>query len=104
MSRLSRANLQARDSVFNTRPEVFRGDIQAICPPNLIDCVMALEDCCQEVCRQPFVHFVCLMRACLQAYEAEELLRTGTLDYPRMTKVLKSERVRVDLYTARGSI
>lgn len=49
MSRLSRANLKARDSVFAGGPELYRGDIQAICPPNLEECVMAMEDCCEEV-------------------------------------------------------
>ncbi|TBU33042.1 DASH complex subunit Spc19 [Dichomitus squalens] len=36
---------------------------------------MAMEDCCDE------------------AYEAQELIRQGTYDLPRMTKVLDSERV-----------
>jgi len=49
MSRLSRANLKARESVFAGGPELYRGDIQAICPPNLEECVMAMEDCCEEV-------------------------------------------------------
>ncbi|KAF9039675.1 hypothetical protein BDZ89DRAFT_1060820 [Hymenopellis radicata] len=70
MSRLSRANLKARDSVFNSGH-----DFKAICPPNLIDCVMAMEDCCEE------------------ARQAELLLRNGTYDYPRMIKVLRNERV-----------
>ena len=49
MSRLSRANLKARDSVFAGGPELYRGDIQVICPPNLEECVRAMEDCCEEV-------------------------------------------------------
>lgn len=49
MSRLSRANLKARESVFAGGPELYRGDIQALCPPNLAECVMGLEDCCEEV-------------------------------------------------------
>ncbi|KAG6820686.1 hypothetical protein H0H93_013204 [Arthromyces matolae] len=75
MSRLSRANLKARESVFAGGPELYRGDIQAICPPNLEECVMAMEDCCEE------------------AYEAQQLLRNGTFDLPRMTKILDSQRV-----------
>ncbi|KAF9035059.1 hypothetical protein BDZ89DRAFT_983471 [Hymenopellis radicata] len=75
MSRLSRANLKARDSVFNSGREVYLDDFKTICPPNLIDCVMAMEDCCEE------------------AREAELLLRSGTSDYPRMIKVLRNERV-----------
>jgi DASH complex subunit SPC19 len=54
MSRLSRANLKARESIFAGGPELYRGDIQAVCSPNLLECVMALEDCCEEVF-QPFV-------------------------------------------------
>jgi len=75
MSRLSRANLKARESVFAGGPELYRGDIQAICPPNLEECVMAMEDCCEE------------------AFEAQQLLRNGTHDLPRMTKILESQRV-----------
>ncbi|GLB34194.1 putative spc19 [Lyophyllum shimeji] len=75
MSRLSRANLKARESVFAGGPELYRGDIEAICPPNLEECVMAMEDCCEE------------------AYEAQQLLRNGTRDLPRMTKILQSQRV-----------
>ncbi|TFK43892.1 Spc19-domain-containing protein [Crucibulum laeve] len=75
MSRLSRANIRARESVFTGGPELYRGDIQAVCPPNLEECVLAMEDCCEE------------------AYEAQQLLRNGTKDLPRMTKVLASERV-----------
>ncbi|KAJ7273928.1 hypothetical protein C8J57DRAFT_249331 [Mycena rebaudengoi] len=49
MSRLSRANLRGRDSVFAGGPDLYRGDIQAICPPSLEECVMIMEDCCEEV-------------------------------------------------------
>jgi hypothetical protein len=56
MSRLSRANLKARESVFAGGPEQYRGDIQAICPPNLEECVYAVEDCCEEV--PPFQRLV----------------------------------------------
>jgi len=73
--RLSRANLKARESVFGTGPEVYRGEIQATCPASLSECVMALEDCCEE------------------AYEAQQLLRNGTQDLPRMMKVLDNQRV-----------
>lgn len=53
MSRLSRANFKARESVFAGGPDLYRGDIQAICPPNLAECVMAAEDCCEEVREVP---------------------------------------------------
>ncbi|KAF9480192.1 hypothetical protein BDN70DRAFT_805669 [Pholiota conissans] len=75
MSRLSRANLKARESIFSGGPEQYLGDTQARCPPDLEECVMAMEDCCEE------------------AYEAQVLLRNGTKDLPRMTHILKNERV-----------
>ena len=49
MSRLSRANLHARESIFASGPEQYLGDTQARCPPDLEECVMAMEDCCEEV-------------------------------------------------------
>lgn len=50
MSRLPpRGNLKSRESVFNSGPDLYRGEIQAQCPPDLEGCVMALEDCCEEV-------------------------------------------------------
>jgi len=73
MSRLSR--VAARESVFGAGPELYRGEIQAICPPNLTECVLALESCCKE------------------AHEAQHLLRNGTHDLPRITKVLENQRV-----------
>ena len=42
---LSRANLKARESVFNIPPERH----QALSLSNLEECVMAMEDCCEEV-------------------------------------------------------
>jgi hypothetical protein len=49
MSRLSRVNVKARESVFAIGPEHYIGDTQARCPPDLQDCVTAMEDCCEEV-------------------------------------------------------
>ncbi|KAF8197481.1 hypothetical protein BJ912DRAFT_1055886 [Pholiota molesta] len=63
MSRLSRANLNSRESIFAGGPEQYLGDIQARCPPDLEECVMAMEDCCEEAC------------------EAQVLLRNGTKDF-----------------------
>ncbi|KAH9948789.1 Spc19-domain-containing protein [Amylocystis lapponica] len=64
-----------RDSVFVGNAETYRGDTQAVCSPFLRECVLAMEDCCDE------------------AYEAQEIIRQGTYDLPRMTKVLENERV-----------
>ncbi|KJA29603.1 hypothetical protein HYPSUDRAFT_31538 [Hypholoma sublateritium FD-334 SS-4] len=75
MSRLSRANLKARESIFSGGPDQYLGDTQARCPPDLAECVMAMEDCCEE------------------AHEAQVLLRSGTKDLARMTHVLQNERV-----------
>lgn len=49
MSRLSRANVKIRESIFSGGPEQYIGDAQARCPPDLTECVLALEDCCEEV-------------------------------------------------------
>ncbi|KXN89509.1 hypothetical protein AN958_05671 [Leucoagaricus sp. SymC.cos] len=76
MSRLSRANLKARESIFTSGPSIHRSDTVALCPPDLEECVAAMEDCCEE------------------AYEAQQLLRNGTRDLPRMIKILDNERVR----------
>jgi len=75
MSRLSRANVKARESIFTSGPEQYIGDAQARCPPDLEECVLAMEDCCEE------------------AYQAQILLRNGTRDLPRMSKILGNERV-----------
>jgi len=49
MSRLSRANLKARESIFTSGPSIHRVDPVAQCPPDLEECVAAIEDCCEEV-------------------------------------------------------
>lgn len=49
MSRLSRANVKARESIFTSGPEQYIGDTLARCPPDLEECVLAMEDCCEEV-------------------------------------------------------
>ncbi|KAI0638477.1 Spc19-domain-containing protein [Trametes polyzona] len=76
-SRLSvHPRLGPRDSVFPGNPDLYRTlDTNATCSPYLQSCVMAMEDCCEE------------------AHSAQELLREGTYDLPRMSKVLESERV-----------
>ncbi|KAJ7188595.1 Spc19-domain-containing protein [Mycena filopes] len=75
MSRLSRANFKGRESVFAGGADLYRGDIQAICPPSLEDCVAIMEDCCERAC------------------DAQTLLRTGTSDLRRMSHVIQSQRV-----------
>ncbi|KAI1796102.1 Spc19-domain-containing protein [Ganoderma leucocontextum] len=74
MSRLSvHPRLGPRDSIFPGNPELYRTvDTNATCSPYLRECVMAMEDCCDE---------------------AQELIRQGTYDLPRISKVLDSERV-----------
>ena len=49
MSRLSRAGVKPRESIFSSGPEQYIGDIQARCPPDLAECVLAIQDCCEEV-------------------------------------------------------
>ncbi|KAJ8594018.1 hypothetical protein M405DRAFT_858451 [Rhizopogon salebrosus TDB-379] len=74
MSRLSMLP-RSRESVFASGIDVHRSDANAVCPPNLRECVLAMEDCCEE------------------AHEAQQLLRNGTFDLPRMNKVLENQRV-----------
>ncbi|KAI3622217.1 dash complex subunit spc19 [Moniliophthora roreri] len=75
MSRLSRPNLRGRESVFTRGPDIHRGDIHATCPADLAECVMSLEDCCEET------------------HAAQTLLRSGTQDLSRITRVLESQRL-----------
>ncbi|KAJ3556798.1 hypothetical protein NM688_g1822 [Phlebia brevispora] len=76
MSRLSVYPRYApRESVWAGSAELHKSDSNAVCSPFLRECVMAMEDCCDE------------------AYEAQNILRQGTQDLPRITKVLTSERV-----------
>ncbi|KZT05555.1 uncharacterized protein LAESUDRAFT_625224, partial [Laetiporus sulphureus 93-53] len=75
-SRLSvHPKYRPRESVFAGNPEQYRSDTNAVCSPFLRDCVLAMEDCCEE------------------AHAAQEIIRQGTQDLPRMTKVLENERV-----------
>jgi len=48
MSRLSTLP-RPRESVFSSGIESYRGDANTLCPPNLRECVLAMEDCCEEV-------------------------------------------------------
>jgi len=48
MSRLSMLP-RPRESVFTGGFDPYRGDVNAVCPPNLRECVLAMEDCCEEV-------------------------------------------------------
>lgn len=52
VSRLSvHPRLGPRDSIFPGNPELYRTvDTNATCSPYLRECVMAMEDCCDEVC------------------------------------------------------
>ncbi|KAL6309773.1 Spc19-domain-containing protein [Sparassis latifolia] len=76
VSRLSvHPRLGPRESVFAGNADLYRGDTQAVCSPYLRDCVLAMEDCCEE------------------AHDAQEIIRQGTYDLPRITRVLENERV-----------
>ncbi|KDQ64211.1 hypothetical protein JAAARDRAFT_187571 [Jaapia argillacea MUCL 33604] len=74
MSRFS-IRPRPRDSVFTGGAESYRGDSDAICSPNLYECVLAMESLCEEV------------------NESQRGLRNGTRDLPRMAKVLDNEKV-----------
>jgi hypothetical protein len=53
MSHLSHANVEATESIFTSGPEQYIGDTHARCPPDLKECVLAMEDCCEEVSLLP---------------------------------------------------
>ncbi|KIY70376.1 hypothetical protein CYLTODRAFT_187231, partial [Cylindrobasidium torrendii FP15055 ss-10] len=78
---LSRTNSRARQSVFDSAPvdhSVTR------CPPSLLDCVAALEGCCDA------------------ALDCEAITRDGTNGYSRMTKILSNDRVFI--LTSEGTV
>ncbi|KAI0322529.1 Spc19-domain-containing protein [Amylostereum chailletii] len=66
---------KGRESIFSGGSEICREDAQAVFSPNLRECVLTMEDCCEE------------------AHEAQQFLRNGTYDLPRMSRVLENERV-----------
>ena len=94
-SRLS-VRPRARDSVFPGGSEWHCADSESPFSPDLLGSVLAMEDCCEEVRQkknsQPFVFFMTLMNPS-QAYEAQQILRDGTVDLRRMTQVLDNQRV-----------
>ncbi|KAF7315189.1 hypothetical protein MIND_00033300 [Mycena indigotica] len=92
MSRLSRANIKGRESIFTgAGSELYRGDIHAICPPSLEECVALMEDCCEEVWHSALLDD--RLQPVAQAYEAEALLYSGCRDLHRMNKVLQVKRL-----------
>lgn len=75
MSRLSRANIRARDSIFAGSQDNHRVDVVSRCPPSITECIANLEDSCEEV------------------NAAQEMIRQSTEDFPRIQRVLSSTRV-----------
>ncbi|KAN0132601.1 Spc19 domain containing protein [Lactarius tabidus] len=73
-SRLS-SRPRARESIFPGGSELHREGSQPSFSPDLLESVRAMEDCCEE------------------AHEAQQLLRNGTRDLPRMAHVLDNQRV-----------
>ncbi|KAH9965837.1 Spc19-domain-containing protein [Russula dissimulans] len=73
-SRLS-ARPRVRDSIFPGGSEWHQTDPRSSFSPDLLESVLAMEDCCEE------------------AHEAQEILRNGTFDLPRLTTVLNNQRV-----------
>ncbi|KAF8272087.1 Spc19-domain-containing protein [Lactarius quietus] len=73
-SRLS-SRTRARESIFPGGSELHREGSQPSFSPDLLESVRAMEDCCEE------------------AHEAQQLLRNGTRDLPRMAHVLDNQRV-----------
>ncbi|KAI0053669.1 hypothetical protein FA95DRAFT_1530565 [Auriscalpium vulgare] len=75
LSRLSVHPRPPRESIFGGGSEFLRGDNHAVFSPNLRESVLAMEDCCEE------------------AYEAQQLLRNGTYDMPRMARILENQKI-----------
>ncbi|KAI9513302.1 Spc19-domain-containing protein [Russula earlei] len=73
-SRLS-VRPRPRESIFPSGAEWHRTDPQSSFSPDLLESVQAMEDCCEE------------------AYEAQQILRDGTFDLPRISRVLDNQRV-----------
>ncbi|KAK7039146.1 hypothetical protein VNI00_010050 [Paramarasmius palmivorus] len=95
MSRLSRPNLKGRESVFTRGPESYRGDIYA-----------GMSSGSGRVCnviggllRRGVYSFGSILvwtaygQRFSKAQAAHTLLKSGTQDLPRITKVLESQRV-----------
>ena len=73
MSRLSRL---PRESVFTGGLQAARADDYVQCSPSLFECVHNLRDVNTEL------------------HDGQQLLRNGTFDLTRMSRVLESQRVR----------
>lgn len=83
---------RARESVFPGGIEQHNISVAVTCPPRLIDCVREMENVVDEV--WPFIgSAVSTDRNSRQMYEAQELLRNGTFDLPRMNKILQPQKV-----------
>ena len=97
-SRLS-ARPRARESIFPGGSELHREGSQPSFSPDLLESVRAMEDCCEEASKDIPVHHpnrgtYILPYPFLQAHEAQQLLRNGTFDLPRMAHVLDNQRVQ----------
>lgn len=57
MSRMS-VRSRGRESIFASSADYYRGDAAAICSPNLRECVLAMEDCAEEVALLFSDHFM----------------------------------------------
>lgn len=82
-----------RESIFGAGSETLR-ESNTVSSQFLKDCVSALEHCCDEVSKSS-ESSIFLPDLEFQAQEAQEILRQGTYDLPRMSRVLESERVRL---------
>ena len=80
---MSRQSRVPRESIFaagGRGPEIYKADAQATCSASLFDCVHELEDINAET------------------HDAQLLLRAGTSDLKRMSRVLSNQRVSCFLY------
>lgn len=73
---------RTRDSVFTGGSEQYRGDANAICPPNLRECVLAMEDCCEEVHSESLIQLFLMLLTYTRHMKHNNYFETGHLTYP----------------------
>ncbi|KAJ8507066.1 hypothetical protein ONZ45_g10522 [Pleurotus djamor] len=70
-SRQSKVPFKARESIFAGNPDIYRGDIHSSCPAALAECVMALEDCCEEAYEAQKIVFLLVDERTVHRYKAD---------------------------------
>lgn len=72
---MSRPSRVPRQSLFPSASQTHKTEDHVPCSPNLLECVQNLADVCAET------------------HDAQNVLRNGTYDLKRMSRVLENQRV-----------